>query len=158
LDEVLLVRSFSAHPWKVFNAWIYPSLLAHWWGPEGTTHSVCKVDPTRGGEIYLETKDREGASYFTSGHFVLIDQPEQIVFTTKQYLDENQEVLLKLRHTVIFLPEGYKTRLTLHSVVMRSTERAVPWIHQMEEGWQESFDKLEKLLIRLRISCFHYPR
>jgi len=154
LNEVLITRVVQARPWKVFKAWTNEMLIAQWWGPAGFENPVCKLDVTRGGEIYIEMKAPDGTVYPIKGNFKEIEEPEQLVFTVTAFPGQDGIPGLKILNTVIFIGEQYNTRLTLQAVVMKSTPDAIPAMKNMEARWNESLDKLERLLLQLKFNCF----
>ncbi len=143
-----------ARQWKVFKAWTSDKLFAGWWGANDVVNSLCKIDATRGGEIFVDMKLPDGKHYIMKGNFHLIDDPEQLIFTTNFFQNDEEHPTVKLLNTVIFLPENYNTRITLQSVVMHTKADTQISIEQLEQWWNESLDKLEHLMKLLRFSCF----
>jgi uncharacterized protein YndB with AHSA1/START domain len=137
----------------VFKAWTNEQLLAAWWGPAGFSTQRCRLDPTRGGALFIEMKSEEGSVVTVQGNFQLIDEPEQLVFTISGFTDESGSARLKILHTIIFLPELYTTRITLQAVVMRSAPECDVCVKGLAQCWQESLDKLELLMRQLRFRC-----
>lgn len=99
-----------------------------------------------GGEIYLDMIAPDGTVFPMHGNFQQLDEPEQLVLTTTAFHDENDNPGLKILSTIVFLPEDRGTQLTLQAVVMISTQKTEHALDCMEKAWNESLDKLERLV------------
>ncbi len=51
--ELILTRTFTASRELAWKAWTEEKLVATWWGPNGVTNPICRVDAQPGGEIYI---------------------------------------------------------------------------------------------------------
>jgi len=156
LEELLITRTIHARPWRVFKAWISEQMMAQWWGPQGFYKEVCKLDVTRGGELYIVLKNKQGHAFVVKGNFELIDEPEQLVFTSTACFDEHGKPRLKILNTVVFLSERYYTKLTLQAVVMKSTPETASSVITMMACWSESLDRLDKLLLKQSFTYTNY--
>jgi uncharacterized protein YndB with AHSA1/START domain len=68
--------------------------------------------------------------------------PERLVMTSDALEDENGNPQLEVRTTITFAEHGGKTKLTLHAVVLKATPEAATALAGMEEGWNQSLDRL----------------
>lgn len=145
--EVVLTRMFNAPRELVYRAWTDPELLARWWGPKDFTNPVCEVDARPGGKIRIDMTGPDGTAYPMGGEFVEVDPPGRLVFTSSAFEDENGEPGLEDHNTVTFeAVEGSKTLVTLTAVVTVARPEFYEALSGMEEGWSQSFDRLDDLV------------
>jgi len=144
--EMTLTRTINAPREMVFKAWTDPEQLKKWWGPKGFTNPVCDVESRPGGSILIHMTAPDGIVYPMDGVFHEIIEPRKIVFTTAA-LDKNGNRLFEVLNTVTFDEDNGKTKLNLHTAVSNITEEGKPYISGMNEGWNQSIDRLEELAL-----------
>jgi uncharacterized protein YndB with AHSA1/START domain len=142
--EMKLIRMINAPRELVFRAWTDPAEVKKWWGPKDFTNPVCNVDATPGGEILIHMQAPDKTIYPMDGEFHEIVEPEKLVFTTAA-LDKNGNRLFEVLNTVTFAEENGKTKISLHALVSNITEEGKPYIDGMNEGWNQSIDRLAEL-------------
>ncbi len=143
---LVITRMFDAPRALVFKAWTDPKHVAQWWGPNGFTNPVCTLDVRPGGAIYIEMTSSDGVMIPNKGIFHEVVEPERLVFTTMAFEDEDGTPQLEVLNTVTFVEHNGKTHLTLHAVVKHSTLEVAPSLSGMEQGWNESLDRLTETL------------
>ena len=143
--EMTLERIINAPRTLVFKAWTDPKQLEQWWGPRGFTNPVCDVDARPGGKILIHMKAPDGVVYPMDGEFHEIVETEKIVFTSAA-LDKNGKRLFEVLNTVTFSEEEGKTKLKLHAAVSNIADEGKPYLNGMNEGWNQSIDRLEDFL------------
>ena len=146
--KFVITREFDAPRELVFQAWTDPKHLAQWWGPRGFTNSVCEWDVQPGGKIYVVMRAPNGERYPMGGEFREIVAPEKLVFTTGA-LDEKGEMMFEFLHTAAFTEANRKTKLTLHSNVIKTTDGANKYIGGFEAGMTQSLEKLSEFLEKI---------
>ena len=144
--EMTLTRILSAPRDIVFKAWTDPEQLEKWWGPKDFTNPVCDVDVHPGGAILIHMKAPDGTVYPMDGEFHEIVEPEKIVFTSAA-LDKNGKRLFEVLNTITFIDEDGKTKLDLHAAVSNITDEGRPYLDGMNEGWGQSLDRLNELVV-----------
>lgn len=144
-EELVITRIINAPREKVFKAWTDPIELAKWWGPKGFSSPVCEADARPGGRIYIDMKAPDGVVYPMDGEFHEIKTPEKLVFTAAA-LDENNKRLFDALNTVTFIEENGRTKLTLHVVVSNIRSEGKHHLDGMNQGWNESVDRLVQLV------------
>lgn len=145
--EMKLTRIVNAPRLLVFKAWTDREQLEKWWGPKGFTNPVCEVDTKPGGTMLIHMKSPDGIVYPMNGEYHEIVEPEKIVFTSAA-LDKNGNRLFEILNTVIFTEEDGKTKLSIHAVVSNIANEGKPYLDGMNEGWNQSIDKLDELVTR----------
>lgn len=144
--ELVITRIFDAPRELVFKAWTDPKHLAQWWGPKGFTNPVCELDVRPGGAILIHMTGPDGVVYPMKGVYREIVPPERLVFTDSAFEDEQGNPQLEGLTTVTFVEHEGKTKLTVHAVVVKSTPDVAAALEGMEEGWNQSLDKLAEHL------------
>ncbi len=139
--DLVLTRIFDAPREVVFKAWTEPERLRRWWGPKGFTNPVCEVDVRPGGAIRIHMRGPDGVVYPMTGVFHEIVEPERLVFSSSA-LDKNGNPLFEVLTTVTFSEHGGKTKLTLHASVEKATAEGAPHLAGMEQGWNQTLDRL----------------
>ena len=145
LPEATIKRTFNAPRAKVFKAWVDPKQMAQWFGPKDFDNPVCELDVRPGGKLKIHMRGPDGTVYPCHGTFHEIVEPERLVFTS-QAIDQDGAVLIEARNTVTFTEQGGKTAMTLHVSVVKAVGMGLQYIKGMEQGWSQSFDKLQALV------------
>jgi uncharacterized protein YndB with AHSA1/START domain len=141
-DELTLEmkRVLPAAPSIVFVAFIDPSELAKWWGPEGFTTPSLEFD-TRVGESYrIEMQPPEGDPFFLTGEFREVDPPARLAYTFlwEDPDPDDVETLVRLS----FRDLGESTEVAFTQGPFKTEARLA--LHR--DGWADSLDKLERLI------------
>ncbi len=68
--------------------------------------------------------------------------PERLIVTSSAFEDENGNARLEVLNSVTFAEHTGKTKLTLHAVVVKSSSEVAAALDGMEEGWNQSLDRL----------------
>ena len=140
-QEVFFTRILDAPRELVWKAWTDPKHVAQWWGPNGFTNPVCELDVRPGGAIRIDMRSPDGTVYPMAGVYDEIVEPERLVFTSGA-LDNAGKPLFEVLTTVTFAENGGKTTLTVRARVVKSTAATAPHIAGMEEGWNQTLDRL----------------
>lgn len=159
--EIIIERVFDVPVEKVWKAWTDPEMIKKWWGPKGFTAPVVEVDFRVGGKyLYcMRGAPREGAAvadFWSTGTYKEIVPYNKIV-STDSFADEKGNIVpstyygmegFTLEMLVIFEFEdlGGKTKLILTHSGIENIDQTVK--ENMEEGWNQSLDKLEESLKR----------
>lgn len=148
--ELTLTREFDAPRELVFKAWTDPELIRQWWGPFGVTNPTCEVDAKIGGKMHIvmlageELGELKGQEWPMKGEFKEVQSPEKIVFASSPIM--NDKAVMDTLTTVTFEEVAGRTKLTVHIVVTRTTPEAEGPLSGMEQGWNQSLDRLGEFL------------
>lgn len=152
-QPLTITRTFAASRERVWKAWTDPEHLKRWWGPQGFTAPVCKIDLRVGGQYLNCMRSPEGQDFWSTGTYRDIVAPERLV-CTDSFADAEGNVVpathygmspdfpLELQITVTFAEEAGATRMTLHHLGLPPGEMK----EMCAAGWNESFDKLATFL------------
>ena len=148
-DMVRIERSFDASVDLIWQMWTVPEHFAAWYGPEGATISVAKMDLRVGGTrlVCMEVRIPNGPMrmWFT-GEYREVVVNERLVYT-ESMSDENGNVLSP---TDMGMPAGHPTTtevgVALESVdgrtQMTMTHAGIPGDSPGAAGWAMALDKL----------------
>ena len=153
-QAIEIKRAFEAPRRLVYAAWTEPERVMHWWGPNGFTTPVAKMDVRPGGAWHNCMRSPEGRDYWSRGVYREVVPPERIV-STDSFSDEAGNIVKPTQYgmspdwpeqaelTVTFAESAGRTTLSLrHDVgAAPAAER-----EQCEAGWSESLDRLAAYL------------
>jgi uncharacterized protein YndB with AHSA1/START domain len=140
--ELLITRVFDAPRTLVFQAWIKPEHLAHWWGPRGYSLPSCEMDARAGGAYRFRMHASDGRDVTWQGICREIVEPERLVWTCTILNPDGSVVSSETILTVTLEDLGAKTRLTLHQAVFDSDANAAA--HR--SGWTEALERMAAYL------------
>jgi uncharacterized protein YndB with AHSA1/START domain len=146
-------RFLKASPEKVWKMWTTKEGLERWWGPEGFSVEVHRLDLRVGGrlELVMTTAVPEIVAMLKAGGM----GPSQSLVCTYTELETNRRLVYQT--TVDFVPgvPAYPattrveltpmpggTRLAVTNDVMHDAE----WTERARMGWEQEIGKLEKAL------------
>jgi uncharacterized protein YndB with AHSA1/START domain len=135
-------RVFNAPRELVFKAHTDPKLIAQWWGQGSSTTIVDKMDVRPGGVWRFVQREADGTEYGFNGEFREIVPPERIV-QTFEFEGMPGHVVVD---TLVFEDLNGKTRLTTTSLFANVEDRDGMMQSGMEEGANESWDRLATLV------------
>jgi uncharacterized protein YndB with AHSA1/START domain len=148
-QEIFITREFDAPRELVFKAFTDPELYKQWIGPRELTTDLETFESQNGGSWRYIQKDPEGNEFAFHGvnHEVLA--PERIIGTFEfEGLPEKGHVILQ---TAIFEElQGDRTRLLSQSVFQSVEDRDGMLQSGMEEGVNDSYNRLDELLEKMQ--------
>jgi uncharacterized protein YndB with AHSA1/START domain len=149
-QEIIIIREFDAPRELVFKAFTDPKLYVQWLlGPKSSelTMRLDKFEPKTGGMWRYVHKDQSGNEFAFHGSYHEVLAPERIIDTFEfEGLSEKGHVSLETARFEALPSE--RTRLTIQSVFQSVADRDGMLRSGMEEGVNDSFDRLAELLTR----------
>ena len=148
--QLVIERTLTASPQRVFDAFIDPEQLTQWWWPRGFTCPAAEVDLRVGGTYRLAmlwpdaVPTENQFSHYMGGEYYEIERPHRLVMSGRAGNDEQGELFATLIELTFEAHNG-GTALTMR----QSYFEPLPPPDAMagaEEGWTEQLDKLEELL------------
>jgi uncharacterized protein YndB with AHSA1/START domain len=139
--EIFITRAFAAPRRLVWEALTEPTHVVHWWGPRGSTLSVCEIDFRPGGAWRFVLRDSDGRDCRFKGVYHEIMPPERLVAT--ECFDEPSLGSPEWRTTLTL--EEYDGKTTMKSLILHKSREARDGhlASGMKEGAAETFDRLE---------------
>ena len=145
VPQVVISREFGAPRELLFRAHTDPDLLVQWLAPRLLTMTVDRFDPRDGGSWRYRHWEADGTDYAFRGIFHGEPSPEGIV-QTFEFEGRPGHVSM---WTITFTEHGDTTRLRHNAVYQSVEDRDLDLQAGMEEGVNESMDRLDELLARL---------
>ncbi len=158
--DLTITRVFDAPREVVWKMWTDPEMVKRWWGPKIFTCPVVKMDFRVGGTCLSCMRGSPSggapvADFWSIGTYKEIVPMKKIV-VTDSFADEKGNIVpsshygmegmpLEMLVTITFEElSGGKTKMTLiHSGFEGIDEKMVK---DMNQGWNESFDKIVNVL------------
>lgn len=141
--EIKLTRTLNAPVDLVWEAWSSPEHIANWWGPNGFTNTISKMDMQPGGEWNLVMHGPDGTDYDNRCIFREVIQNKKIVYEHVNWP--------KFVGTVEFEAQGEQTELTWY-MQFESEEEFIQVVkkHGAVEGQKENVIKLDAYLQKMK--------
>jgi uncharacterized protein YndB with AHSA1/START domain len=133
--ELLITRQLDAPIDLVWEAWTSPEHIASWWGPNGFTNTITKMDLRPGGEWDLVMHGPDGTDYINKSIFREVIPYKKIVY--------EHVTGPKFVATVSFEQQGDQTCITWHMLFETAEEfiRTVKTF-KADEGLKQNIEKL----------------
>jgi uncharacterized protein YndB with AHSA1/START domain len=151
--EINISRIFDAPREKVWRAWTNPKDLKMWWGAETYTTPYFTIDLRVGGKYLYCMRSSSGDDIWGTGTYLEIVDQERLV-STDSFADKDGNIVPASTYgmdaewpadskiALTFEDMDGKTRFTLKHTNIPAGEDG----DLSEQGWIESFDRLEKYL------------
>jgi len=120
--EIVISRVFDAPRELVWEAWTNPGHVAQWWGPNGFTTTIEKMDVRPGGTWQHVMHGPDGTDYPNKSVFTEVVKPERIVYDHGGGRKGSTGVHFTATWT-FDEPEAGKTKLTIHMVFPSAEDR-----------------------------------
>ena len=140
--ELLLTRLLHAPAEVVWEVWTNPEHIINWWGPDGFTNTISKMEVQPGGEWDLVMHGPDGTDYKNKSVFKEIILNKKIVY---QHMTAP-----KFISTITFESRGNDTFLQWHMLFETKEEfiRTVKTF-KADEGLKQNAEKLAAYLEQL---------
>ncbi len=134
-----ITRILNAPRELVFEVWTNPEHIKNWWGPDGFTNSISKMELRPGGDWEFVMHGPDGTDYRNKHSYVEIVRPERIVMNH----------ITGPKHQVIVTFEDMGDKTKLHWQMIFETpdekERTIK-VFNAAEGQKQNVDKLAAYL------------
>ena len=148
-DAVVIERSFDAPPDLIWQMWTEPEHFQAWYGPDGATVPVAKMDVRVGGSrlVCMEVQTPGGPmQMWFAGEYREVVENQRLVYT-ESMSDESGNVLSP---SDMGMPEGHpsttEVRIELEDdggrTKMVLTHAGIPGDSPGAAGWAMALDKL----------------
>jgi uncharacterized protein YndB with AHSA1/START domain len=149
--EIVMSRSFDAPRALVFEVHSKAEHLKRWWGPRKYDMPVCEID-FRAGGAWRMVHWADGEEYAFHGEYLEIVPPERIKWTFEWEGMSAWEGMSDhvVTETMVLTEQDGVTTITTTSVFASKEDRDAMLQSGMEEGANESYDRLAELLAELQ--------
>jgi uncharacterized protein YndB with AHSA1/START domain len=141
IPALVITRSYAADPQRVYEAFLSPDALMHWFAPEPNVMDSAKTDPRVGGEYRIAMRHPDGEVFVVEGTYRELKPYERIVFTW-QWEEDNGEFGPQHIVALDFAKTAGGCELTLTQTGFASDESR----EKHTGGWNRCFDGLVKYL------------
>jgi uncharacterized protein YndB with AHSA1/START domain len=142
-QEMTIKRLFDAPVERLFKAMTDPDLIPRWWGPRKYATIVDRADFRVGGQWRYINRAADGTEFGFHGVYHAIEAPRRLV-QTFEFEGTPGHVSLE---TMTLEDRGGRTLVTAHSVFQSVADRDGMMQGGMEDGVNETYDRLEELVL-----------
>ena len=137
--ELRLSRLFNAPVELVWEVWTNPDHIKNWWGPEGFTNTIQKMEVKAGGEWQLVMHGPDGTDYRNKSIFKEIVPLKKIVY---EHVSSPRFVA-----TIDFEKQGKQTLIRWH-MLFETAEQFIQVVKtfKADEGLKQNMEKLDVYL------------
>jgi uncharacterized protein YndB with AHSA1/START domain len=146
--EIAETRLLNAPIELVWEVWSKPEHIKNWWGPNGFTNTITKMEFKSGGVWELVMHGPDGTDYPNQSRFKEVVKHERIVY---EHVSKPSFVT-----TVTFTPQGKKTLLNWH--MLFASKEEFEWVvknHKADKGLEQNIEKMEAYLAAHQPQDFH---
>lgn len=137
--ELFATRLYAAPRALVFRMWTEPEHLAKWWGPNGFTSTIGRMDVRPGGDWELVMHGPDGRNYDNRMKYVEVDAPNRLVYDHDSHPP--------FRATVTFEDAGPYTKVSMHMLFATIEQRdQTIRVFGAAEGLVQTLGRLDKEL------------
>lgn len=148
-QQICMTRVFDAPRELVFQAFTDAKLIVEWLGPRVLTMQLETFEPRNGGSWRYIHRDSNGNEFAFRGVYHEVTAPERIIQTFEfEGLPEKGHVILETAKFEAL--EGGQTKLVMESVFQTVADRDGMLHSGMEQGMQDSYERLAELLERIK--------
>jgi uncharacterized protein YndB with AHSA1/START domain len=149
--DIVMTRSFNAPAQLLFDAWTKPEHMRRWFGrPDTWEMDVCDIDLRVGGKYRWHMRHREtGEGMGIYGEYRKIEAPTLLANTEIFEEPYFEEMGAGSENTLEFIEKDGVTTQVGTSVYKTKAQRDRVLQTGMEEGAEESFERLDALLAEL---------
>jgi uncharacterized protein YndB with AHSA1/START domain len=153
-QEIIIMREFNTPRELLFKAFTDPKLYVQWLGPRRLKMTLETFEARNGGSWRYIHEDRNGIKFAFHGVNHEVTSPERIISTFEfEGLPEKGHVAPE---TARFEPlPGNKTHFVSQAVFQSVADRDGELQSGMEEGVNDSYDRLDELLKKLKKEKTH---
>src|SRR6478609_3510671 len=137
--EITVSRLLKAPIELVWEVWTSPEHIKNWWGPDGFTNTISKMDIKSGGEWDLVMHGPDGTDYKNKSVFKEVVKHKKLVY---EHVSSPKFIA-----TVEFEAQGGKTLLNWQ-MLFESREQLIQVVKtfKADEGLRQNVDKLSQYL------------
>ena|SRR5580765_243778 len=137
--ELIVTRTLNAPVELVWEAWTMPEHIANWWGPNGFTNTITKMDFNPGGEWDLIMHGPDGTDYKNKSIFKEIVPFKKIVY---EHVSGPKFIA-----TVDFEKQGNQTFIRWH-MLFETAELYIQTVKtfKADQGLKQNIEKLNTYL------------
>jgi uncharacterized protein YndB with AHSA1/START domain len=140
--EISVSRTLNAPVDLVWEVWTKPEHIANWWGPNGFTNTISKMEVNSGGEWDLVMHGPDGTDYKNKSIFKEVIPFKKLVY---EHISAP-----KFTSTITFEAQGDQTHIHWH-MLFEKAEQLIQVVKtfKADEGLKQNVEKLSAYLAGL---------
>jgi uncharacterized protein YndB with AHSA1/START domain len=139
--ELRITRLLNAPLELVWEVWTDPDHIKNWWGPDGFTNTITKMDIEPGGEWDLIMHGPDGTDYKNKSVFREVIRHKRIVY--------DHVSAPKFTATIEFESRGDATFIEWHALFESAEQlEQVVKVSKADEGMKQNVEKLNNYLLK----------
>jgi uncharacterized protein YndB with AHSA1/START domain len=154
--DMIVTRTFDASLERVWRAWSDPDQVMTWWGPQGFTAPMCRMDFREGGTTLVSMRSAEGWEIFNTWTYRSIRPMERIEFVNGFADADGNRVAPAALGLPPTIPEEVRHVVTFTAIDESTTELTVheygypdaQIVEISRAGMEQSLDKMATSLAR----------
>ncbi|MDU2243201.1 MAG: SRPBCC domain-containing protein [Paenibacillus sp.] len=156
--EVLLTRQFTAPRELVFKVWTEAEHFSKWWGPQGFSLEISRMDVRPGGLFLGCQKSPDGMSMWGKFVYQEVKAPEKLVYV-QSFSDEQGNTVrapfnpnwpLEIMNILTFTEENGNTTVSFSGGPVNASEEELAAFEAMKpmvkQGFEGTFEQLDQYL------------
>ncbi|HEY2511447.1 MAG TPA: SRPBCC domain-containing protein [Polyangiaceae bacterium] len=128
------VRRIRATLAKVWNAFVDPRELLHWWGPDAGPALSAETDVRVGGAFRISFRTMDGELHETRGEYLDLDPPKRLLMSW--WLSDTPGVRSRVSISIVAVHEGVEVTVKHDGF----SDEGLRVTH--EQGWVTAIDKM----------------
>ena len=128
------VRRIRATPAKVWNAFVDPRELLHWWGPDAGPTLSAETDVRVGGTFKIAFRTMDGEHHENHGEYLEVDPPKRLVMSW--WLSDTPQLRSLVTVSLVAVDEGVEVTVKHDGF----SDDGVRITH--EKGWEGALRKM----------------
>jgi uncharacterized protein YndB with AHSA1/START domain len=148
--DMIVTRTFDASLERVWRAWSDPDQVMTWWGPQGFTAPMCRMDFREGGTTLVSMRSAEGWEIFNTWTYRSIRPMERIEFVNGFADADGNRVAPAALGLPPTIPEEVRHVVTFTAIDESTTELTVheygypdaQIVEISRAGMEQSLDKM----------------
>jgi uncharacterized protein YndB with AHSA1/START domain len=153
--QVVVTRRLEAPPERVWRAWSDPEEVRTWWGPQGFSSPVCRMDFREGGTTLVSMRSDQGWEVYNTWTYSSIEPTSRIEFVNRFSDADGNPVAPgdlgmppgipdEVPHVVTLTPLGATaTELTVREFGYTDDQTAAG----SKEGMEQCIDKMAAMIV-----------
>jgi len=137
--EIIISRLLNAPITKVWEVWTTPDHIKNWWGPNGFTNTITKMEVQEGGQWNLVMHGPDGTNYDNESLFTEVVKHNKIAY---RHLSGHEFLA-----TITFEEKGSQTYMHWQMLFPTAEELTrIMSLYDISVGLRENVDRLEAYL------------
>ena len=137
--EIIVSRLLNAPINKVWEVWTTSNHIKNWWGPNGFTNTITKMELYEGGKWNLVMHGPDGTDYDNESIFTEVVQHKKIAY---EHLSGHEFLA-----TITFEERGNQTHMHWQMLFPTAEELTrIMGLYDISIGLRENVDRLETYL------------